>query len=181
MSYLSSLPADAGLLRVLQAYPQTARPLLALHEEVMRAPSPFTAAERELIAAYVSGLNACGYCHGSHAAAAAAFGVPPELPAAAVCDLDSAPLPERIKPVLRYLGKLTLTPAEVTDADAGEVFAAGWDERALHDAVLVCALFNFMNRMVEGLGINADPDYVKGSGDRLYKLGYAGLGALLPD
>jgi hypothetical protein len=35
--------------------------------------------------------------------------------------------------------------------------------------------------MVEGLGINADPDYAKGSGDRLYKLGYAGLGALLPD
>jgi uncharacterized peroxidase-related enzyme len=181
MSYLSSLPADAGLLQVLQAYPQTAKPLLALHEQVMRASSPFTAAERELIAAYVSGLNACGYCHGSHTAAAAAFGVPPELPAAAVCDLDSAPVPERMKPVLRYLAKLTLTPAEVTEAEAGEVLAAGWDERALHDAVLVCALFNFMNRMVEGLGVEADPDYLKSSGDRLHKIGYAGLSALLPD
>ena len=180
MSYLSSLPADAGLLQVLQAYPRTAKPLLALHEQVMRAPSPFTAAERELIAAYVSGLNACGYCHGSHAAAAAAFGLPPELPAEAVCDLDSAPVPGPMKPVLRYLAKLTLTPAEVTETDAREVFAAGWDEPALHDAVLVCALFNCMNRMVEGLGIKADPDYLKSSGDRLHKLGYAGLSALLP-
>jgi AhpD family alkylhydroperoxidase len=32
-------------------------------------------AERELIAAYVAGLNACGYCHGIHIAVAEAFGI----------------------------------------------------------------------------------------------------------
>jgi AhpD family alkylhydroperoxidase len=41
----------------------------------LRGPSPFTVAERELIAAYVSGLNACGYCHGIHRVTADAFGV----------------------------------------------------------------------------------------------------------
>src|SRR6266852_8156707 len=91
MSYLKSLPADAALLQVLQAYPRTAKPLLELHEVVMRGSSPFTAAERELMAAYVSGLNECTYCHGVHAATAEAFGMPAELLTAAIVDLDTAP------------------------------------------------------------------------------------------
>ena len=45
------------------------------HDRLMRDHSPLTVAERELIAAYVSGLNACTYCYGSHVIAAGAFGV----------------------------------------------------------------------------------------------------------
>ena len=145
----------------------------------MRAPSAFDAGERELIAAYVSGVNDCGYCHGVHTVTAEAFGVPEGLLAAALDDLASAPVDERMKPVLAYVGKLTRTPSQVTEEDAEAVFAAGWDEAALHDAVLVCALFNFMNRMVEGLGIRADAAYAKTSGVRLKEGGYAGLATLL--
>jgi uncharacterized peroxidase-related enzyme len=179
MPYLSSVPADAGLLQIFQAYPDPVEPLLDLHERLMRAPSPLTPGERELIAAYVSGLNDCDYCHGVHAATAAAFGIAPEILTAALSDLDSAPVSARMKPLLRYLAKLTRTPAKVTERDARAVLEAGWDDRALHDAVLVCALFNFMNRMVDGLGIAARPDYVQMSGDRLHDIGYAGLAALV--
>jgi uncharacterized peroxidase-related enzyme len=181
MTYLKSLPPDAGLLQVMRAYPGPARPLLALHEEVMRAPSSLTAAERELIAAYVSGLNDCDYCHGVHSATAAAFGVPEQILLAAVTDLDSAPLEARMKVMLGYLAKLTKTPAKVTGQDAQAVFAAGWDERGLHDAILVCGLFNCMNRIVNGLGIQAGPAYLQMSGARLHDIGYAGLAALLAD
>ena len=52
--------------------------------------------------------------------------------------------------------KLTQTPARMTEQDAKAVFAAGWSEAALYDAVKVCALFNFMNRIVEGTGVSAD-------------------------
>ncbi|GAA4549770.1 carboxymuconolactone decarboxylase family protein [Amycolatopsis samaneae] len=179
MSYLKSLPTDTTLLDVFRAYPASARPLLDFHELIMRAPSEFSAGERELIAAYVSGVNGCDYCHGVHTVTAEAFGVPEGLLTAALTDLDSAPVDERLKPVLAYVGKLTRTPARITDADAEAVFAAGWNERALHDAVLVCALFNFMNRMVEGLGIEADAAYAKTSGVRLRDGGYSGLATLL--
>jgi hypothetical protein len=84
-----------------------------------------------------------------------------------------------MRPVLRYVGKLTRTPSAVGRADAEEVLAAGWDERALHHAVMVCALFNFMNRMVEGHGISAGPDYFAESGERLKNVGYAGLNRLV--
>lgn len=177
MTYLKNLPSGGGLLRVLQANPDFAVPLLDLHEAIMRAPSPFTVAEREFIAAYVSGLNACGYCHGVHAATAAAFGTPGDLLAAAIADLDSAPVDDRLKPVLRYLRKLTRTPAQITEADAEQVFAAGWDDRALRDAVLVCALFNCMNRIVDGLGVAEAPEFLSMAGNRLHDLGYAGLPA----
>lgn len=179
MSYLTSLPDDSTLLQVFQRHPATARPLLEFHELVMRAPSPFTAGERELIAAYVSATNACTYCHGVHAVTASAFGVPADVLAAAVADLDSSTVDGKLKPVLRYVGKLTSSPSRMTRDDADAVYAAGWGEDALHSAVLVCALFNFMNRMVDGLGISADADYFATSGVRLAEGGYAGLAGLI--
>lgn len=60
-------------------------------------------------------------------------------------------------------------------ADADAVFAAGWDGQALHDAVSVCALFNFMNRLVEGMGLKGDPGYVGMAARALHDDGYAGL------
>ncbi|HEY2960400.1 MAG TPA: carboxymuconolactone decarboxylase family protein [Actinomycetota bacterium] len=65
-------------------------------------PSPFSVAERELIAAYVSGLNACDYCHCVHSATAQAFGLDEGL-VAALLDVDAAPIDARMRPVLRYV------------------------------------------------------------------------------
>jgi len=116
-------------------------------------------AERELIAGYVSGLNACIYCHGVHEATAQASGIPEGLMVQLLDDIDKAAVDEKMKPILRYVRKLTLSPSRMTQADADAVFAAGWNDQALHDAVSTCALFNFMNPLVEGLGIKADQEY----------------------
>ena len=157
MSLFPSLPEDHQLADVFQRFPHSVMPLLEYHDRVLRDPSPLTVAERELIAAYVSGLNACTYCHGSHVLAASAFGIDTTLFEGLIGDLESSAVDARIKPVLAYVRKLTLTPARMTSADAKAVFHAGWDEQALFDAVSVCALFNLMNRIVEGTGIRLDP------------------------
>ena len=60
----------------------------------------------------------------------------------------------------------------MTKADADAIVAAGWDETALYHTVAVTALFNFMNRLVEGLGIELDPAYVKPASQRLGQRGY---------
>jgi uncharacterized peroxidase-related enzyme len=179
MTHLPSLPEDAKLLDVFRAYPDTARPLIDYHQALMRGESPLSEAQRELIAAYVSGLNACDYCHGIHQTTAQAFGVREDLLTALLEDLETANIDEPMRTLLRYVGKLTTDPAKVTPTDAQRVLGAGWDEHALHGAVSVCALFNFMNRFVDGLGITADPDYADLSGNRLAKGGYAGLKKLL--
>ncbi len=86
----------------------------------------------------------------------------------------------RMRPILAFARKLTLSPASITAADSEEVFAAGWNDRALHDAVSICALFNLMNRLVNGLGIEAPEAYTKLAAQRLAEGGYAQLLGLLP-
>jgi alkylhydroperoxidase family enzyme len=114
-----------------------------------------------------------------HGATAQAFGIPGETLTALLADVGSAPVAEQLKPLLRYVGKLTSSPSKITPADAEAVLAAGWDERALHDAVAVCALFNMMNRLVDGLGITAGAQYFETSADRLHGQGYAALRDLI--
>ncbi len=156
MSLFPSLPETPHLRDVFTAFPENVRPLLEFHDMLLRGESPFSVGERELIAAFVSGLNSCTFCFGSHKIIASKFGIDEELIDALVADVDTAPVDEKLKPVLRYVAKLTRLPAQLTRADSQAVFNAGWSERALYDAVQVCAIFNFMNRIIEGTGVTFD-------------------------
>jgi uncharacterized peroxidase-related enzyme len=175
MPFIRSLPKGASLVNLFKAYPETATPLVRFHEVLMRGPSPFTESERELIAAYVSGLNDCRYCYGVHKATAEALGTPDGLIAALIDDFETPPIAEKMRPVLRYARKLTTRPDSLSPTDADGVFAAGWDDTALYHTVAVTALFNFMNRLVEGMGIELDPAYVKPASRRLADGGYLPL------
>jgi len=175
MPYLHSLRAGASLIDVFKAFPETSTPLIEFHEVLLRGPSPFTAAERELIAAYVSGLNRCGFCHGVHTATAERMGVEAGLLPRLVREDDLDGVVAKLRPVLALARKLTVAPGSVTKADAEAVFAAGWDDAALYYAVAVTALFNFMNRLVEGLGIELEPSYVGPASQRLAERGYLPL------
>ena len=35
----------------------------------------------------------------------------------------------------------------------------GWDDTAIHDAIQVIAYFNYINRVAEGVGIGAEPEW----------------------
>lgn len=152
MQIFPSLPDEPQLSDVYRRFPHTLPPLLDCHDRLLCDPSPLTVAERELIASYVSGLNACTFCHGAHRVAAEIYGIDEGVIDALMRDIDAAPVDQKLKPILRYVRKLTLSPNRIVPADAEAVFAAGWDEQALFDAISVCALFNFMNRIVEGCG-----------------------------
>jgi uncharacterized peroxidase-related enzyme len=180
MCWLKSIPANSRLHNVFQAFPETSRPLIAYLEALLRGPSPFSAGERELIAAYVSGLNACDFCQNIHAQTAAAFGIDIQTLHALLTDPGSAPVDARLRPVLFFVRKLTLSPSRMTPADAEAVFAAGWDDHALHDAAAICGLFNLMNRLVEGLGIEADATHTQFTAQCLATISYAGFLPLLP-
>jgi uncharacterized peroxidase-related enzyme len=174
MPFVRSLSKGASLLDLFKAFPETSIPLIQFHEALLRRPSPFTEGERELIAAYVSGLNRCRYCHGVHSATAEVLGIKPELVDSRL-DIDTAGVDPKMRPVLRYARKLTEQPSSLTQADADAIFAEGWEEAALYYTVAVTALFNFMNRLVEGMGIELDPSYVKPASERLARRGYLPL------
>jgi uncharacterized peroxidase-related enzyme len=172
MPRLRSLSKQPVMRDLYRAYPESCKPLGELTEAAMRGSSPFTQGQRELIAAYVSGLNACTYCHGTHLGVAEACGIAPDLIKALLVDIETAPLEARMKPILRFARKLTLSPARVTEGDAAAVYDAGWGDDALYSTVLVTALFNFYNRLVDGVGLAMPDGYVNEAAKRLSTKGY---------
>lgn len=80
---------------------------------------------------------------------------------------------------MRYVQKLNENPNQFSQADVDVVYQADWDEQALCQTALVCAFFNFMNRWVDGRGIETDPNMVKIAGEHLPKKGYKGINDLL--
>ena len=101
MPYITLNSAEPGIRGLLRYRPETGRPLSELAEVLLRGPSTLTRGERELIAAYVSALNDCRYCSGSHSACAAA-----QLPGGMVlveqvrADAASAPVSAKLKTLL---------------------------------------------------------------------------------
>ena len=153
MARFPSLPDQPHLSDVFQRFSKGAGPLMAFHDAILRGESALTVGEREMIAAYTSGLNACDFCHGSHRMIAEIHGNDPAVFEQLFDNQPAAGLDDRWGPLLAYVRKLTEAPARLTDADAEAVLAAGWSEEALYDAVVVCATFNMMNRIVEGCGV----------------------------
>lgn len=156
MPLLPSLPESAHLADLFRLFPDNVAPLMAYTDGVLRGDGELGVAEREMIATYTSGLNACTFCYGSHKAYAALFGFDAALMDAMIADLDTAPVPDKLRPVMRYVRKLNELPSRLVQADADAVYEAGWSETALFEAVQVNALFNMMNRIIEGTGITFD-------------------------
>src|SRR6185369_11151145 len=120
-----------------------------MSEALMNGPSPLSQGERELILAFAAGVAGCKFVYGAHSEVAYAWGIERGVLDRLLKNLETAPVEARLKPLLAFVGKLMLTPGKMTQADADAVLEAGWDERALHDAIAVTARAAFMQRLVE--------------------------------
>ncbi len=182
MPFFKSLAADSGPGDVFTAYPEIYQPWSRMSQALMNGPSALSRGEREMIAAYVVGVAGCAYAYAAHCAAAHEWGIADGLIERLVEDLDAAPVEDRFRPLLAYVRKLTLSPTAMTQADADAVFAAGWDEKALHDAIAVCARMNFMCRLVEGHGFTPmDAGRARENAEDRKRLGYENLYPALAD
>lgn len=126
--------------------------LARLTEGVIRHPSTISPGMRELIAAYTSFTNECAFCTEAHAAAAGEL-LGHDLVRRALHDVDTAPLDDRDKQLLRFVGKVTRNLPDVTAADVDALRAVGWDDEAIYFAITTCALFNFYNRWITASGV----------------------------
>jgi uncharacterized peroxidase-related enzyme len=129
------------------------------YEELMTGESGLTKAEREMIAVVVSVANRCAYCIAAHSAALRKLTRDPALADAIAADHTTAAVDARMRAVLDYALKLTLTPAEMTAADAMDLREAGLSDEDIMDVAEVTGMFNFTNRMASGLGWVPNPEY----------------------
>jgi uncharacterized peroxidase-related enzyme len=176
MPFFKSMPETAGPGNVFAAYPEIYRHWAEMGQVLINGPSPLSPAEREMIQAYVAGLLDCRYAHVAHTACAVARGVEDGLVAKLIDDIATAPIADKWKPLLRFIRKLTLATTKVDQADADAVFAAGWSEKALHDAIAVTARMTFMSRIIHGHGFTPmTPERAKASAEHRAKVGYVDL------
>ncbi|WP_031530558.1 carboxymuconolactone decarboxylase family protein [Dyadobacter crusticola] len=167
-----SLPGIVGLFNFR---PETAAPLQLLAETLLRRSASLTSGERELIAAYVSHLNNCYFCHTSHAAAAMAH---LQCDLALIDDIKNDFRQIKISPKLRALlniaAKVQKSGREVGEEDVAAARAENATDQEIHDTVLIAAAFCMFNRYVDGLGTWApqDKEAYREMGQRMAHTGY---------
>jgi uncharacterized peroxidase-related enzyme len=125
----------------------------AFTHESMRGSSSWSVGDRELMAAYVSKLNECGFCISAHTETSSEAYHDKGKVAAVLSDLETAPVGEPLKSTLRMIGKLTRQNG-ISVEDIRSVLSAGASTRQVEDALAVCFAFNTTNRLADAFGFD---------------------------
>jgi uncharacterized peroxidase-related enzyme len=147
-------------IRSLMAFrPETAEPLSALAEILLRDDVGLSRTDRELIGTYVSYLNDCFYCHHSHGEIAVCYlNGDRDLVNAVRQNYKEAPISDKLKSLLQIAGKVQKSGKSVLQEDIDNARQQGATDRDIHDTVLIAAAFCLFNRYVDGLASVAPQD-----------------------
>ena len=165
------LPGITGLLEYMK---DTAAPIRALTQFLLRGPSTLTEGERELIATIVSHRNQCKFCVTAHTAITDLLFEESNISAKVKEDITTAPVSDKMKALLVIASQVQVSGKNVTSESVQKAKDAGATDIEIHDTVLIAALFCLYNRYVDGLATvtPTDPGFYKGLGQRLKDHGY---------
>lgn len=140
-------------IRSLMAFsPETARPMGELANLLLRSNEGLSMAERELIAAHVSYLNDCFYCHQSHSEIAVCYlNGDRQLVNHVKTDYQNAPVSEKLKSLLSIAASVQKGGKHVQPEQVKYARDQGSTDKDIHDTVLIASLFCLFNRYVDGL------------------------------
>ncbi len=164
-----------GIRSAMNYRPETAGPLNALAEVLLRDDNTLSRGDRELIAAYVSSLNECFFCETSHSTFAAL-----QLEGGMTFvdqvkrDPQHAPISDKLRALLAIAAKVQAGGKSVTADDVAAAREQGATDTEIHDTVLIAAAFCMYNRYVDGLATWAptDPSAYAEMGRRIVDRGY---------
>jgi len=152
MSHIELPAGEIGIMGMIIQYPKSGELLRQLKDEIIQGESILSVGEREMIALYVSGRNECVYCSNSHGSTAERLlGVERDVLEEVICNPEAAPISELMKSLLSIAGSVQVGGRKVTEAQVARARAAGADDKAIHDTVLIAAMFCAFNRYVDGL------------------------------
>ena len=106
MAYIEIEEGLPGIRGLLAFRPETAKPLGDLADALLHAPGTLSPGDRELIAAHVSHLNECVFCHASHAAIAACHLQDEELVARASRGPENAEISDKLRALLALAARV---------------------------------------------------------------------------
>jgi len=177
MAYIPVEEHLPGITGLLEFRKDTAAPIRALTQELLRGPSTLTEAERELIATVISSGNECNFCSAAHTAAVEALSGDSMIVEQVKRDYRTAAVSDKMKTLLHIATLVRVSGKSVTPESIDDAKAAGATDIEIHDTVLIAALFCLYNRYVDGLGtaLPDDVSYYKTLGERLVNHGYTRL------
>ncbi|MFQ5838151.1 MAG: peroxidase-related enzyme [Thermoplasmata archaeon] len=143
----------ANIYKIHSLNPDALRGHLDLYMSLLYRRDGLARAQREMIGVLVSSLNSCRYCVVHHSEALARYekdsGVLEQLPV----DFRRAPISDRDRIMLEYCEKLTTHPDGMKEGDVKALREAGFTDSEILDINLIASYFNFVNRVVLGLGL----------------------------
>ncbi len=125
---------------------------------IMYSKSPLSRAQREMIAVVVSAANNCKYCQIHHAEALNHYWKDQKKIDQLKRDFSKLDISEVEMQLCEMAWQLTRIPSLPTETFITKLKELGLEDRAILDANLVIAYFNFVNRMVLGLGVELEQD-----------------------
>lgn len=152
----------SNIMRVQSLAPEAMQAHLDLYLSLLFQKGGLSRAEREVLAVVVSQENGCRYCVLHHAAALEAWWKDRERVEQLQREPDTADLSPRESALVRYALAVTRTPGKVTEEDVSSLRSAGLSDEEILQANMIAAYFNFVNRIAEGLGVEAPPEEVEG-------------------
>ena len=153
----------ASVHKIQSLNPETIVQHMELYMGIMFGRSPLRRYQREMIAVVVSTTNACEYCTVHHGDALLHFWKDEARLQALIQNPELAGLEAADLALCAYAKALTQAPGAITEAAHVEPLrSCGLEDRAILDAALVISYFNFVNRMVMGLGVHLEPEGGKG-------------------
>lgn len=154
-----------NVMRVHSHRPNTMRGHVALYRAALHdASNTLPEWLQECIASYVSILNNCPYSLANHWANARHLINDNEKADAIEAALHSNS-PESLftgqeLALMQYAKKLTLTPGAMTHSDVLALKNTGLDDGQILEANQIIGYFNYVNRLLNGLGVSTDGDTV---------------------
>lgn len=152
----------SNIMRAQSLNPASMRAHIELYVTLMFRRSSLRRPDCEMLATVVSSLNGCHYCIVHHAQALQFYWKDRDRVDRLVRDYRTAELTDEQLAMAEYARKLTANPSAVTEPDIDALRAVGFSDRQILDANLIVSYFNFVNRIAEGLGVEAGEDEVAG-------------------
>lgn len=176
MPFLKSLPENAGPPLIYTSYPEIYGPWSDMSEQLMNGPSHFSYPEREMLFALAAGAAGSENVYIAHNAVAVALGLPEGLLARLLAGQGFDDLAPKLRPAVHYAILLGRAPNSASQADVDAILAAGWDDRAVHDLIAICARAAFMHRLTSGFGFAPlTPEQAKERARQRIAKGYVNL------
>jgi uncharacterized peroxidase-related enzyme len=151
----ASLGRPAEFTQLGSPYPGIVEERLRLYKMVEACPSALAPVERQLACWVTSLLNGTDHCASGLRLKLASLGVTAEDLDQVEADPAGFVLADqpRLVAIARHAAKLTRTPTEMTAADLDELRRHGLGDRELVDLNNLVAYYNYINRVVMGLGL----------------------------